>query len=74
MVFKIDGKTVKTFRNRTGTGTRFVLSVNPSGYGTGRHRLRARIIFSASSETQPRTLRLSFERCKVAPVKPRFTG
>ncbi len=74
VVFKIDGKTVKTFRSRTGTGKRFVLRVNPSGYGTGTHRLRARIIFSASSETKPRTLRLSFERCKVAPVKPRFTG
>ena len=70
----IDGRTVKTFRNKLGTGTRFVLRVNPARYGKGIHRLKARVVYNAKSQTKPRTLQMSFERCVKQVIKPQFTG
>jgi uncharacterized repeat protein (TIGR01451 family) len=70
----IDGKTAKTFRNKAGEGTRFVYKVNPARYGKGVHRLKARVVYNAAAQTQPRTLQLSFERCVKQVIKPQFTG
>jgi hypothetical protein len=36
--------------------------------------VQARIQFARSSQTKSRTLRLSFNRCRPAVVKPNFTG
>ena len=69
-----DGKTVKTFRNKSGEGKRFVLKVNPARYGKGIHRLKARVVYNAASRTKPRTLQMSFERCVKQVIKPQFTG
>jgi hypothetical protein len=73
VVFTIDGKRVKTL-SKPNKGKSFVLSVNPRSYRVGKHRLVAKVTFTAASKTKPKTMRLTFFRCarKVAP--PRFTG
>jgi uncharacterized repeat protein (TIGR01451 family) len=70
----IDGRRVKTFRNKAGLGKRFVLRINPAKYGKGIHRLKARVVYNAKSQTKPRTLQMSFERCVKQVIKPQFTG
>jgi hypothetical protein len=70
----IDGRTVKVFRSKSGEGKKFVFRVNPARYGKGVHRLRARVVYNAASQTKPRTLQLSFERCVKQIIKPKFTG
>jgi hypothetical protein len=70
----IDGRTVKRFTNKAGTGKRFVLKVNPARYGKGIHRLKARVVYNPASQTKPRTLQMSFERCVKQVIKPQFTG
>jgi uncharacterized repeat protein (TIGR01451 family) len=73
VVFTIDGRRVKTLR-KPNKGKSFVLSVNPRKYRVGKHRLVAKVTFTAASKTRAKTMRLTFFRCsrKVAP--PRFTG
>jgi hypothetical protein len=53
---------------------RFVLRINPRGFGFGVHRVRARVEFAADSQTATRTLRLSFQRCARRAGAPQFTG
>jgi hypothetical protein len=48
--------------------------VNPKGRGFGVHRVTAKVVFNSASQTQTRTLRLSFQRCRKQVVQPRFTG
>jgi hypothetical protein len=73
VVFKIDGKTVKTLR-KPNSGSRFTYKVDPRKFRTGAHRLEATVSFTAVSKTKAKRLRVTFLRCarKVAP--PRFTG
>jgi hypothetical protein len=70
----IDGKKVKTFKNAAGEGTRFVYKINSGRYGKGIHRVKVRVVYNAASQTKPRTLQMSFERCVKQVIKPQFTG
>ena len=74
VTFFVDGKRVKRITAPNGEGNRFTLSINPRGRSFGVHRVTARVEFAAASQTQTRTLALSFQRCKKQVVKPRFTG
>jgi uncharacterized repeat protein (TIGR01451 family) len=74
VTFFVDGKRFKQITAPNGEGSRFTVSINPRGRGFGVHRVTARVEFAAASQTQTRTLRLSFQRCKKQVVKPRFTG
>ena len=74
VTFFVDGKRFKRITAPNGEGSRFTVSINPRGRGFGVHRVTARVEFAAASQTQTRTLRLSFQRCKKQVVKPRFTG
>jgi hypothetical protein len=70
--FYVDGRRVKRLR-RPNQGRQYVLTVNPRRYKAGPHRVRARVTFTAESQTRPRSLRLRFERCIRRPA-PQFTG
>ena len=74
VTFFVDGKRFKRISAPNGEGSRFTVSINPRGRGFGVHRVTARVEFAAASQTQTRTLRLSFQRCRKQVVKPRFTG
>jgi hypothetical protein len=71
VAFYVDGKLVKRFSRR---GSSFSIKVKPQRYGLGRHRIVARVRFSADSGTRARRLPLTFRRCARQVVEPRFTG
>jgi Thrombospondin type 3 repeat len=70
VVFKLDGKRIKTVRK----GSLFSARVNPQKLRLGVHRLVATVTFEASRHAKSRTLRASFQRCGKRLVAPRFTG
>jgi hypothetical protein len=70
VVFRIDGKKVKTIRK----GSLFSARVNPQKLSIGVHRLVATVTFQASRHAKARTLRASFQRCGKRLIAPRFTG
>lgn len=70
VVFRLDGKTVKTIRK----GGLFSARVNPQRLSLGVHRLVATVTFEASRHAKSRTLRVSFQRCGKRLIAPRFTG
>ena len=74
VTFYVDNKKVKTLTHPNASGGRWVLPMNVKRFAFGTHRVQARIQFARSSQTQARTLRLSFSRCHPANVKPKFTG
>jgi hypothetical protein len=74
VTFYVDAKKVKTLTKANASGGRWVLPMNVRRLAYGTHRVQARIQFARSSETKTRTLRLSFNRCKPAIVRPKFTG
>jgi hypothetical protein len=69
VTFSIDGRKVKT----VGKGA-FALTIHPSKFGVGRHRLIALVKFTQRSGTASRRLPLTFRRCAQGVVAPRFTG
>jgi hypothetical protein len=73
VTFYVDNKKVKTL-NRANRGRNWVLSVRIPGLKHGTHRVLARVVFTRSSQTRPRTLPLSVAVCSSAPVRPQFTG
>jgi hypothetical protein len=71
VTFSVDGKKVKSF----GSGRSvYSLKVRPGRYGFGRHKIVARVRFTAASGTKARKLPLTFRRCAQGTVAPRFTG
>ena len=74
VTFFVDGKRFKRITAPNGEGSKFTVKINPRRRGLGVHRVTARVEFAAASQTQARTLRLSFQRCRKQVVKPRFTG
>jgi hypothetical protein len=70
VVFRLDGKKVKTVRE----GKLFSARVNPQRLSLGVHRLVATVTFEASRHAKSRTLRASFQRCGKRLIAPRFTG
>jgi uncharacterized repeat protein (TIGR01451 family) len=71
VTFFVDGKRVKRIK---GTRSVYSIKVKPSKFGFGRHRVTARVRFTAASGTRARTLRLTFRRCANEAIAPRFTG
>jgi hypothetical protein len=74
VTFYVDGRRVKTLTKANASGGRWVLPMNVKRFAFGTHRVQARIQFARSSQTASRTLRLSFNRCRPAIVRPKFTG
>ena len=73
VTFYVDGKKVKTLTKANRNG-RWVLPMNVKRFAFGTHRVRVTVQFAKSSQTKAKTLRLSFNRCHSAVVKPQFTG
>ena len=73
VTFYVDGKKVKTLTEANRNG-RWVLPMNVKRFAFGTHRVRVTVQFAKSSQTKAKTLRLSFNRCHSAVVKPQFTG
>jgi hypothetical protein len=71
VTFSIDGRKIKTIRGERAV---YSIKVRPSKYGAGRHRIVARVRFTASSGTPARKLPLTFRRCAQGAVAPQFTG
>jgi hypothetical protein len=72
--FDVDGRRVRTARRPEADG-RYVMSMSARRLGRGRHRLAARVRFSAASGSRARTLRRSFRVCaRRAASQPGFTG
>jgi ice-binding like protein len=70
VTFFVDGKRRRTLRATDGR-TVFSLRVDPAGQDAGVHRITAKVRFSGANA---RTLRLVYQRCSTAAVRPRFTG
>ena len=73
VTFFVDGKrrrTVKATRGRTV----FSLRLNPLAQSLRVHRITAKIRFTPRSGAKARRLRLVYQRCSTAAVRPRFTG
>jgi hypothetical protein len=73
VVFKLDGKKVKTL-TAPNAGTRFQIRVNPKKMRIGVHRIVATVTFKAETKKAPQTFRVSFQRCAKKLALPRFTG
>jgi large repetitive protein len=73
VTFVLDGKVVKTVKNPKSTAA-IQLRINPTKLRVGVHRLVVTVTFQSSSQTKPKTMRLSFQRCTKKLVSPRFTG
>jgi hypothetical protein len=73
VTFYVDGKKVKTLTKANRNG-RWVLPMNVQRFAFGTHRVRVVVQFAKSSQTKAKTLRLSFNRCRPAVVRPQFTG
>jgi hypothetical protein len=73
VTFYVDGKKVKTLTKANRDG-RWVLPMNVKRFAFGTHRVRVVVQFAKSSQTKAKTLRLSFNRCRPAVVRPQFTG
>jgi hypothetical protein len=71
VTFFLDGRQVKRI---TGQRSVYALKVRPSRFGFGRHKIVARVEFTAASGTSTRRLPLTFRRCAQGTVAPRFTG
>jgi uncharacterized repeat protein (TIGR01451 family) len=72
VTFYRDGKRIKTIVAGPGQRT-FTVRLRP-GNRSGVHRVTARVVFKAVARTRARTLRLSYQSCRVQVVQPRFTG
>jgi hypothetical protein len=73
VTFFVDAKRRRTVK-ATGGRTVFSLRVNPRGQSFGVHRITVKVSFTADSGANARTLRLVYQRCSKAAVRPRFTG
>jgi hypothetical protein len=73
VIFSSDGKIVRVL-TAPNSGARWVMPVNPRTVKFGLHRVLARIIFTKSSGTRTRTLRVVYSRCARRAVSPAFTG
>lgn len=73
VVFKLDGKKVKTLKSPNAAGN-FQIRVNPAKLRIGVHRIVATVTFKADTKKSPQTFRVSFQRCAKKLAAPRFTG
>ena len=72
VTFFVDAKRRQTINATTGQ-TSFSLRINPARQSLGAHRITAKVRFTDNA-AKARTLRLVYQRCSKAAVRPRFTG
>jgi hypothetical protein len=73
VVFKLDGKRVKTL-TAPNAGTRFQIRVNPAKMKIGVHRIVATVTYKPETKKAAQNFRISFQRCAKKLAAPRFTG
>lgn len=73
VVFRLDGRRIKTLTRRNFRGS-YAVRINPARLSIGVHRLVVRVSFRRGSGTKAKTFRLAFQRCPRALRAPRFTG
>jgi hypothetical protein len=73
VTFYVDNRKVKTLR-KPNRGSTWILSLRVRGLNHGVHRVKARVDFTRSSATKPKTMPISFSRCGGGAVRPQFTG
>jgi len=73
VTFSLDGRRFKRVARGTQNRRRFPALIDPRGRSLGVHRVTAEVVFLKRSQTKPRALRLSFQRCKPV-TRPRVTG
>ncbi|HEX6714672.1 MAG TPA: hypothetical protein VF066_14870, partial [Thermoleophilaceae bacterium] len=73
VVFRLDGKRIKTLTRKNFRGT-YAVRIDPRHLRLGVHRLVATVTFQRGSATKAKTFRLAFQRCPRALRAPRFTG
>jgi hypothetical protein len=73
VTFYVDNRKVKTLR-KPNRGSTWILSLRVRGLNYGVHRVKARVEFTRSSATKPKTMPISFSRCGGGAAQPQFTG
>jgi hypothetical protein len=73
VVFRLDGRRIKTLTRKNFRGT-YAVRIDPRRLRLGVHRLVATVTFQRGSATKAKTFRLAFQRCPRALRAPRFTG
>jgi hypothetical protein len=74
VTFYVAGRKVLTLHHANRGGV-WVLSKRIRGLAPhGPYRVRARVVFTASSQTKPKTLLMAVGRCSSAASAPKFTG
>ncbi|HYZ30006.1 MAG TPA: hypothetical protein VE570_13170 [Thermoleophilaceae bacterium] len=73
VVFKLDGKTIKTL-TKPNRGSLFNVRINPAKMKIGVHRIVATVTFKPATKKKAQTFRISFQRCAKKLAAPRFTG
>jgi hypothetical protein len=73
VTFRIDGKVRKVVRKADSQGS-FKIRINPRKFKRGSHKVTARAVFRAASQTRAKTMSLRFSRCVRAAQAPAFTG
>ena len=85
VVFKLDGKTIKTL-TKPNAGANFQVRINPAKFKIGVHRITATVTVNnvtinpdtnqivRTQAQKAKTLRISFQRCARKLAAPRFTG
>ena len=73
VTFFLDAQSVQARHAWDRDSLRFSARIDPRGWSSGVHRVTADVVFLEPSQTKPRTLRLSFQRCKPV-TRPRVTG
>jgi uncharacterized repeat protein (TIGR01451 family) len=73
VVFRMDGRRIKTLTRKNFRGT-YAVRIDPRHLRLGVHRLVATVTFQRGSATKAKTFRLAFQRCPRALRAPRFTG
>lgn len=73
VTFYVNGRKIKTMTRANASGA-FRLRYRTRSLKVGSYKVRARVEFTATSGTRPRTLSLQFSRCKARVVRPQFTG
>jgi hypothetical protein len=73
VVFRLDGRRIKTLTRKNFRGT-YAVRIDPRHLRVGVHRLVATVTFQRGSATRAKTFRLAFQRCPRALRAPQFTG
>jgi len=74
VVFRLDGRRVKTLTQPNRSAKRYGMLITPRLQRFGTHRLTATTTFTKASKTKTKTLRVAYRRCARQAVLPEFAG